>query len=339
MEIDQDIVQALEFCGFKVGDNQETRLMTLLRAILKIQRDPPVPLRFKEIYESLMCEEPGTDLSKAYVYRVLKSLVDSKMIRLDNPKSRGKKYIADANTLMAGLEYLKSKKITELETEIAAMQSQLKKINSLDCGHIAQEVVKGITGREQEVSSRIVRGVDELHRVLRYNMLDVAEKGDIVRATMLWAGPFIEGSGERTRKFIEAVARGVEVRYLVSTDLFKFDSNLEKSFDRGPFLEIIQRVHELRSRGLRFDVRLYLGPKTYNQISLNDQSMVLILTENPMTATWMTRRFNPDLIDNAVASFDKDWSASKSILEMTPEEMRTIGVEPGGLISEMSKKK
>ncbi|TFF96089.1 hypothetical protein EU546_02075 [Candidatus Thorarchaeota archaeon] len=339
MDIEEDIVEALGILGLDVGEKQETRPVSLLRAILSIQQDPPVPLKFQDIYDGLMREDPSAKLSKAYVHRVLKSLVDSKMIRVGSPKSRRKKYIADANTLMAGLEYLKSRKTVEIEQAISALKTQLDKMDSLDCGHAAQEMIRGFTGREQEVSSRIVRGVDELHRVLRYNMLEVAEEGDIVRATMLWAGPFIEGSSERTKKFVDAAARGVEVRYLVSTDLFRFDSDPSAPLQKEAFHGIIQQVHQLRAKGLKFDVRLYLGPKTYNQVSLNNQGMVLIVTENPVTATWMTRQFNPDLIDNAVAAFDKDWERATSILEMTPEQIQAMGAKSGGLISEMTKGK
>jgi len=54
-----------------------------------------------------------------------------------------------------------------------------------------------------------------------------------------------------------------------------------------------------------------------------------------MTATWITREFNPDLIDNAVKAFDRDWKKAKSILDMKPENMLAIGAEPGGLINRL----
>ena len=54
-----------------------------------------------------------------------------------------------------------------------------------------------------------------------------------------------------------------------------------------------------------------------------------------MTATWITRKFNPDLIDNAVASFDKAWKHSKSIMELTPKDYEALGAGHGGLIREM----
>ena len=60
-------------------------------------------------------------------------------------------------------------------------------------------------------------------------------------------------------------------------------------------------------------------------MSLNDQSTALIITENPLTATWLTREFNPDLIDNAIESFDKNWENAKSVFELTPEDFEKMG--------------
>jgi hypothetical protein len=88
----------------------------------------------------------------------------------------------------------------------------------------------------------------------------------------------------------------------------------------------------LRGREKRFDARLYSGPKTYNQVSFNTESMALVIAENPVTATWITREFNPDLIDNATQTFDKDWKKAKSILSLTPEDYEALGVGPEGLI-------
>jgi hypothetical protein len=63
--------------------------------------------------------------------------------------------------------------------------------------------------------------------------------------------------------------------------------------------------------------------------------MALIFTEDPMTATWITRDFNPDLIDNAVDAFDKAWKKARSLLDMKPEEMSAFGAEPGGIMSKI----
>jgi len=323
----------LEALGFITGEKQESRLMNILEIILKLQQDPPIPLAFADIYEQIQIEDPTTKLSKAWVHRVLKQLIETKLVRVDNPTAHRKKYIADVNTIMAGFEEIKSQKIEELETKHAEIEKELVEISALDCGQLSKEFVEGVTGRQEEVSSRIVRGVDELHRVLRFNMLDKAGKGDIIRATMLWVGPFLdEAISDRVSRYFEAAERGAEIRYLITSDVFNFSEMEETKQGLQRLNGMMQELLDLKARGKEFDGRIYVGPKTYNHISFNNESMALIIAENPVTATWITRQFNPDLIDNAVKTFDKDWKKAKSILTLTPEDYKAFGVPPEGLI-------
>jgi Fe2+ or Zn2+ uptake regulation protein len=336
MPEDIDISDALELCGFLSGDRQQSRLMNLLSIILKLQKDPPIPLAFAEIYDQLMKEEPEAKLTKAWVHRVLKSLVEIQLVRIENPTSHRKRFIADVNTVMAGLEQLKTNRIHELEEQKSEIDKTLEDVTDLDCGTLTQQFIKTVTGTQQKISSRIVRGVDELHRVLRYNMLDVAKKGDTIRATVLWLEPFVgDNTLERTRRFIEAAQRGADVRYMLSTDVFRRDEARDAMAKMEGGFEMLRNVLELRKSGVKFNVRLYDGQNTYNQVSFNNDNMALVIAENPVTAIWITRDFNPDLIDNAVRAFDKDWKKAKSFLDMTPKEMQSLGVLPRGLISEI----
>ncbi len=337
MSFDDGILKALELCGFIAEDRQKSRSMNLLSIILKLQKDPPIPLTFSEIYDELLKQDPESKLTKAWVHRVLRSLLDAQLIRVENPSAHRKRYIADVNTVMAGLEQLKSQRIGELEAQQNGIDRTIEEVASLDCGDIAQAFIKKVTGTRQKISSRIVRGVDELHRVLKYNMLDVAKKGDIIRATALWLGPFIEGAVNRTMRFIEVAQRGVDVRYMLSTQVFQIEELAPNvTFNMAQVREVMRHLHMLRKSGVKFDIRIYEGAKTYNQVSINNDNMALIIAEDPVTATWITRDFNPDLIDNAVKAFDRDWRKAKSFLEMTPKDLQMFGVEPGGLISKIT---
>ncbi|MGY5860571.1 MAG: hypothetical protein RTU63_14475 [Candidatus Thorarchaeota archaeon] len=307
--------------------------MSILEIILKLQSDPPLALEFAEIYDQLLKDNPSTKLTKAWVHRVLKMLTEAKLVRLDNPSAHRKKYVADVNTLMAGFEEIKNTKIEDLETKQLDIEKEIAELSALDCGYLSKEYVKGVTGRSEDVSSRIVRGVEELHRVLRFNMLEKAGEGDIIRATLLWAGPWMnESIKARIQRFFDAAENGADVRYLISTDILQAEEDAGFQQSLQSLMGMVQVVHDLKDRGKMFDGRFYAGPKTYNQVSFNNESMALIIAENPVTATWITREFNPDLIDNAVESFDKDWDESKSIIDFTPKDFEAFGVGPEGLI-------
>jgi len=331
--IDEKLVEALDLCGFVTGERQESRLMNILGIILRLQEFPPVPLTFAEIYEQFLKEDPSTKLTKAWVHRVLKSLVDSQIIRVENPKSHRKRYIADVNTIVTGFERLKSSKVEALENSGKEIDEELTSINALDCGHLSKEFVKAVTGRQEEVSSRIIRGVEELHRVLRYNMLDIAREGDIIRATVHWVAPFVDESiFTRTRRFAEAAEKGADVRYIFSTEIFNLERDKGITTDLEEVFALLNYLGELKDRGKKFDMRLFAGLNTYNQISFNKESMALVISENPMTATWITRKFNPDLIDNAVKTFDEDYKISKSVFDLTAKDFEAFGVGPEDLI-------
>jgi hypothetical protein len=310
--------------------------MNLLTVILKLETDPPIPLVFSEIYDQLLKEKPEAKLTKTWVHRVLKSLVDAQLVRVESPSAHRKRYIADVNTVMAGLEQLKSNRIRELENQHSKIGKTLDEVTQLDCGELAQKFVKSVTGTQQKISSRIVRGVEELHRILKYNMLDVAKKEDTIRATLLWVAPFMDsGVMDRTQKFMDAAMRGADVRYMMSVDIFRIDEITDLEIDEKKAVEMIKTLIDIRKSGVKFDFRIYSGPRTYFQVSLNRENMALIFTEDPMTATWITRDFNPDLIDNAVDAFDKAWKKARSLLDMKPEEMSAFGAEPGGIMSKI----
>ena len=334
--IKKKLAEELELCGFPVGDNQDSRLMSVLESILRLQKNGPRPLAFIEIYNQIQMDDPTTKLSKAWIHRVLKHLIEIGLVRVENPAARRKKYVTDVNSILNGFEELKSAKIQSLEEEKRKIQQKLDSITSLDCGYLSKEFVRSITGRQEEVSSRIVRGVEELHRVLRFNMLEKAGEGDIIRATLLWAGPFInETSSERMQRFIEAAERGAEVRYIISTDAFKLAEQANVNDLGSSMQDTMKAIFTLRAKEKLFDIRMYSGPKTYNQVSFNDESMALVISENPVTATWVTRNFNPDLIDNAIETFDKEWEGAKSFLNLTPEEFKAFGIPSEGLIRQV----
>jgi len=93
----------------------------------------------------------------------------------------------------------------------------------------------------------------------------------------------------------------------------------------------------LRKEGARIDVRICSpNARTYHFSSLNDESMVILLSENPLAATWVSRSFNPDFVESAIASFDHTWEQSISLFD-SPQRLieRLPGSESGYLVSTM----
>jgi hypothetical protein len=323
---DETLRESLETLGLNVGSAEEgSRAIGVLHAIFKIQGNPPTPRTFAEVYDSVLKENPDSKLSKAWVHRVLKPLVETQLVRVEGQSAYRKRYIVNVNTIMAGLENLKTDRIEHIENEMETLKSNHEQVSKLDCGLLAQRLVKSLTGQTQVPTTRIVRGVEELNRVLKYNITDMAKKGDVIRATVLWITPLLKGGEDRMMKFVDAAMRGADVRYLVTLDILSAGQMVEQEMDSQKMGEVAQGIIKMRKAGIKLDIRVFPAGKTYSQVSLNSESTALIITENPLTATWLTRDFNPDLIDNAIESFDKNWENAKSIFELTPKDFEAMG--------------
>jgi len=332
--IDEKTKAALRSLGLVMGSSVDSRTLNLLGAVLRIQEDPPVPLPFKRIYESMMMDNLGSSLTKAWVQRVLKSLVDDSLIRVESEHAYRKKYLADVSTVMAGLEKIKSETIQKLNSQRSVLTQQLDFVTSMDCGSLAENLVEGLTGDRQKLSSRFIKGLDEFHRVTNSTIFEVAKEGDIIRCSVMTFAPYLQGATERVDRIFVAAARGVEVRYSVTIEVLTQDSSIRSEITPDALVGTIAAFIGCRKEGLPIDIRFNDGPKnTYRFMSLNDDSMAFMISENPITAAWITRAFNPGLIDNAIADFDSQWGKSVSLMDLSPEYLKKTGISPDSYIA------
>ncbi|MGY5860766.1 MAG: hypothetical protein RTU09_00130 [Candidatus Thorarchaeota archaeon] len=332
--LDEKTKAALRSLGLIMGSNVDSRTLDLLGAVLRIQEDPPEPLPFKKIYESVMKDNPESSLTKAWVQRVLKSLVDDSLIRVESEQAYRKKYLADVSTVMAGLEKIKSETIQKLNSQRSVLTQQLDFVTSMDCGSLAENLVEGLTGDRQKLSSRFIKGMDEFYRVTNSTIFEVAKEGDIVRCSLMTSAPYPQGATERIDRIFVAAARGIEVRYSVTIAALIQDGSIRSEITHETLAGMIAAFIDCHEEGLPIDIRFNDGPKnTYRFMSLNNESMAFMISENPMNAAWITRAFNPGLIDNAIANFDSQWWKSTSLMDLSPEYLKKTGIPPDSYIA------
>ena len=326
----------LSIIGLRMGKGKESRVLTVLRAVLDAYEDQEDAVTFGEIYE-ILTHESDFKASKAWVHRILKNLVEMGLIRLEVPDALRKKYIANLVSVVTGLEKLKDESREDLDSQIGVLKERMKRMKDVDCGAVAQEFVEFLTGKKQRLSSRFVTGVDELHRVLENNIHGPAGPGDIIRSTMSWSGPFMQGSDKRMMKYFDSAKKGVDVRWLVDVVVFL-------SIDHSEAISVqiasrmLREVIYLQKAGYKIQINLYKGGSTYNQSSLNDEHVALIITEEPVTATFVTREFNKDLIDDVIRNFDDFWKGSVPLLGATPKQMEELGLLESPFLVETMKK-
>jgi len=321
--------------GISFRKGQEARPITVLRAVIQSTEELEGSCTFGDIYDRLVNSEVELRVSKAWVHRILKSLVEDQLIRLENPDAIRKKYVGSVQTVASGLEMVKERKWTTISEEINQLREQIASFDEIECGYIAEELVQELTGQEQILTSRFLRGVDELNRVLKYNIHAPAKKGDVIRMSMNWVGPFGQGILNRSIKYFESASQGVETRWLANMRMLVDESAPDIDVPLEIGMALMLKVVKLRMEGHKIDVRLYAGPQTYNASILNADRIAMIISDNPMTATYVTKEFNPDLIEDAVRSFDLTWEKAVSIFNPDMKALKEAGIDQSSYVGKI----
>ncbi|MBN2228700.1 MAG: hypothetical protein JW779_03830 [Candidatus Thorarchaeota archaeon] len=329
-----DMGRILSELGIVQSSDQDSKLLIILGVVLALSNELGMPVMFSDIFNRLT-QEKRMKLSKPYVHRILKSLIESRFIRCEHPDSSRKRYIANIETVVIGLEASKQGKERSIQAEMDLLHSKLKSLQQAEVGRLGELLVESLTGKSQSLRSRFISRVEDLHIILSNHVLGPAGEGDMVSSTMNWFTSFVdENMVYRFQKFLDAAMRGADVRYLVSMSALVENRELnDMSLERvAPALASIMRMKE---EGYKIDVRIFQGPLTYSHSTLNDAAMALIITESPMTATFVTRDFNPTLIHEVNETFERNWASAISILDMTKERIESMGLGEIGLLRKM----
>ncbi len=245
-----------------------------------------------------------------------------RLIRIENEQAYRKRYTTDVDTITNGLEFLKTRSIADIKKEQARMEEKQEMIERCDCSTIAETLVGDVTGQKVQLGSRFIRGLDEFYRVSDNSIFAAAQEKDIIRNSLLWLSPFVTHATDRIKKMVSAVENGTEIRYLVARNIFEQGNLIGEAVGLKKVQEALGVLVSIYGEG-KIDVRIYDGPKNaYNFTSLNEDRIAFILTQEPLTAIYFTREFNPDLICNSIESFDKLWTAAPSFLEMILSHMK-----------------
>ncbi|RDE11232.1 MAG: hypothetical protein C4K49_12225 [Candidatus Thorarchaeota archaeon] len=310
-----------------LGFAHDLRALSVLRAVLNVQSSLQRPVDVLEIYDALLRAEPGVDLTRTGVRKVLEALVNMRMVMVDSDRARRKKYSADANTIVTGLEDLKHQTLTRLEARRRFLREELSLLSSVDFSHMAASLTRRTKNNKEQPRSRLLRGPEAYREATRSEIFGKATAGSIIRVTRLWLGPFMSTVLEAFNDLLRAVEKGAELQFCVTPDILTQSDLLATGLPEDNLMESFARVARLRKEGAKIDTRI-CGPnaRTYHFSSLNDESMVILLSEDPLAATWVSRSFNPDLVKSAIASFDLIWEQSVSLFD-SPQ--RLIDMFPG----------
>ncbi len=299
---EKDTRQVLDLIGF----NLPAWRARVLKAILVSQGDQDAPVMFDEIYLSLQNDKSGKQIAQPLVYRSLSSLEKEGYIKVD--KSRYKHvYWTGIGIIQAALERAKGITLAGLRERAKQADSDMESISDASISSLATKLVETITGTPSQQHVRFAQGYDDIYSMSMNTVYSRSERGDVVRICLDWISSNPSKAAERIMDIIRLLERGVEIRALGHTMWTPTDEG-------GARLSAF--YGSIRDEGLPLTLKIQpRTERTYQFISRNHDGIVLIVSETPPTATWIPRGANPYLVDEAIRSFDKDFTAGVDVYQ------------------------
>ncbi len=287
-----------------IGLERTRKDMVVLGALLKAQKTATEFIDFETIREQLALEEGSRKGKDPLIYRSLSALEKEGFVRIDK---RGHKhgYSSSIAIIESALGKLISNSVKALEMELKQVDSDVDTLSNMNTDTMASGVINLTAGKKKVEKPDFAQGWDNILKLIDYKIYKGVKKGDILRYTLEWVSHHDYMNQRRLKGFLKLLEKGVEIRSL--------DHDRNESVLRSKYRNIISNW---RANGLRSGYRIL--PKkvsTYQFIARNTEGIVLIVSESPLSATWIPRSANAELVDNAIEAFDRDYETGTDILE------------------------
>jgi len=282
--------------------------MIVLGALLKSQHDPSTYVDFEKLRAQLEIDEGGKKGKDSLIYRSLSWLESTGYIQIDR-SSHKHRYNSNVKLIDKVFRELIQKKVGSLEHELKELDSEIQIVSEIDPDSVQSEFLDLIAGESKLERPIFAEGWENIIQLLDEKIYKNAKKGDTVRITLDW----LYGLDEFTKvriKFIESLLkRGV------------FFKGVEHRREGNEKIETRARLMQIWKKGgynlgYRCKIR---KDSTYQFVARNSEGIVLIISESPLSATWLPRESNPELIDNAIQSFEADYQSGTDVPEFDEE--------------------
>jgi hypothetical protein len=336
-----DTIGKLETLGIQVS----SREFQILRALMSSKSAGEDGLTFEEIQTLVkrtfffekkgdLSGNPPHELSRSRIYECLANLTKDGFLRvtgrddvlqIGNVSNPGR-YVVTHESIVAALEQLKERRKNELSQSKRSLESDIEFLESQDSITIAQQLVQTLTGFSPIPRSRVIEGVENVRRTIIEEFVDQAGVGDVLRLTFRTTNLDIDHSSTAIveKKIIDGSARGVIVKALIRAGSFK------PSKTSSPMLRLIQATGKKFLQGaIRGTMQVRSFSKDllpYRMVSLNNEKMILFLTDNPAaeTAAVVLREDNPVLVEDAIRSFEEMWNTAEDTIDLFKGVVRKL---------------
>ena len=291
----QAIIEILDF-------EIQRKDMIVLGAILKSQKDPTDYVDFEAIRAQLEIDEGGRKGKDSLIYRSLSWLEKAGFIKVDRSEHKHA-YNSDVGLIHSVFRKAMNESTREIENEISKIDSDIEVLSEMDTEELGSEMISIAAGHKKIEKPVFAEGWEDVFQLIDDKIYNYVKKGDLIRFSLEWLSrpELITPTGvERIGSLFE---KGIIFHGLEHNKVDKQQQDILKKFTLF-----------FREQGYQPGFRIYeRQDSTYQFVGRNNDGIVLIVSENPMSATWIPRSANPELIDNAIKTFDTDYDAGIDI--------------------------
>jgi hypothetical protein len=277
--------------------------MVVLGALLKAQKNPSDYVDFETLREQLAKDEGGRKGKDPLIYRSLSKLEKDGFLMIDK-SGHTHGYSSSIAMMESALEKMLEKKLKSVENEMKDIDMDMATLSILESDALATRLVDYATGRQKKEQSVFAQGWDNILRLHDEKVLKGFKKGDVVRVSLQWLSKTDYMNPKRLKQSFNVIKSGVEFRALDH-------DKIEREF-REDMREILEEARKIGAVGYRVYPR---KDSTYQFLARNREGIVLIVSESPLSATWVPRTVNAELVDSAIDGFDRDFERGTDLLD------------------------
>jgi hypothetical protein len=287
-----------------IGLDTTRKDMVVLGALLKAQKEPTDFIDFKTIREQLAKDEGSRKGKDPLIYRSLSWLEKEGFLKIDKGGHKHG-YNSTVAIIEKAVEKIVNRNVSSLEKELEKIDSEVTSFSEMNSDSMASGLIDLAAGKIKIEKSVFAQGWENIIKLLENKVYSGLKEGDVIRVKLEWMSDIDYLESGRRMRYEELLQNGVEIRAL--------------DHDRGEKKvrpDMMKALIVMQNQGGKAGYRILpREDATYQFIGRNTEGIVLIVSESPLSATWLPRSSNAELVDNAIDNFDSDYEKGKVLLE------------------------
>lgn len=287
-----------------IGLESTRKDLVVLGALLKAQKEPTDFIDFETLREQLEKDEGSRKGKDSLIYRSLSLLGKEGFLKIDKG-SHKHGYNSNIAIIEQAITKLVSKKIKTLEKDIKQIDSEVSILSEITFEAMAAGVIDLANGKKMIEEPIFAQGWENIVKLVRDKVYKDLKRGDLVRASLEWLTQTDYMNPDGLMNAEKLLREGIEFRSI--------DHDRGEKEIRANLRKIVARMHK---RDYKMGYRIFpRKDATYQFIARNTEGIVLVVSESPLSATWLPRDSNTELVDNAIESFDRDYDLGTDLLD------------------------